>query len=523
MQWIGRGRSANVYVERDEDGLRVARKVFTPDSLSRFVFYALDGAPNPYGWNEHAIAAALARRQILGHLVEFWFGARLSLPVTYGTAWNEQARAYELRCEFIDGRHLALRGPDGSEDRLEDLAAGIMTPLQRHLEQAGFDGMVWQAGRGNPVAASNFMLRDGDDPAHWVWIDLESGVPALFSCSPRAQLRFYLPRCWHYGRPLFDDTDMQRLRSYLEEQQEDLEKELGRKRVEEVFAAVDELDHRQLRWKSLARHERGILAHRAQGRLTESEARWYIEHPARWTLHLLGVGGAAAAALLRAAPRRAWLRLRRLEVRRALASGWSFMTSQCYRTELSRGYVSRRIDAWEARGFLEPRLVEQLHSELGGDVSSAYIADFGVHLMLKPFVKLLQWWVVPALFLLGALDEWIVALVLVSGGAVARTAYTLGRLIQSALSRERLPLIALGIGALPVAGNTAFPAELLACSTGDARILARFIVYDSFAALGRAVPIWGGPDTLTEHRLNRLPDAITNSIRSLLGSRQRSR
>ena len=523
MQWIGRGRSANVYVERDEDGLRVAHKVFTPDSLSRFVFYALDGAPNPYGWNEHAIAAALARRQILGHLVEFWFGARLSLPVTYGTAWNEQARAYELRCEFIDGRHLALRGPDGSEDRLEDLTAGIMTPLQRHLEQAGFDGMVWQAGRGNPVAASNFMLRDGDDPAHWVWIDLESGVPALFSCSPRAQLRFYVPRCWHYRRPLFDDTNTHHLRSYLEERREDLENELGRKHVEEVFAAVEELDHRQLLWKSLARHERGILSHRAQGRLTEAEALWYIEHRARWTAHLLRVGGTATAVRLGTTLHSAWQRLRRLDVRRALASGWSFMTSQSYRTELSRGYVSRRIAAWEARGFLEPPLVEQLHGELGRDASSAYIADFGVHLMLKPFVKVLQWWVVPTLFLFGTLDEWTVALVLVSGGAVARTAYTLGRLVQSALSGERLPVIALGIGALPVAGNTAFPAELVACSRGDARILARFIVYDAFAAIGRAVPIWGGPDTLTEHRLNRLPDVVANSIRSLLGSRQRSR
>ena len=105
---------------------------------------------------------------------------------------------------------------------------------------------------------------------------------------------------------------------------------------------------------------------------------------------------------------------------------------------------------------------------------------------------------------------------------MARTAYTLGRLVQSALSGERLPWIALGMGALPVAGNTAFPTELVACSTGDARILARFIVYDSFAALGRAVPIWGGPDTLTEHRMNRLPDAIANRIRRALPRRQQS-
>ena len=138
LQWVGRGRSANVYVGRDGDGRRVAHKIFTPDALSRLVFYALEGAPNPYGWNEDAIATALARRQILGRLVEFWFGGRLSLPAVYGTAWNEQAHAYELRCEFIEGRHLPLRGcpscrscrlpPAAQPARHGDTPAGVSGP-----------------------------------------------------------------------------------------------------------------------------------------------------------------------------------------------------------------------------------------------------------------------------------------------------------------------------------------------------------------------------------------------------------
>ena len=38
--------------------------------------------------------------------------------------------------------------------------------------------------------------------------------------------------------------------------------------------------------------------------------------------------------------------------------------------------------------------------------------------------------------------------------------------------------------------------------------LARFLLYDGFARIGASVPIWGGEDTLTEHRANRLADQI---------------
>ena len=37
-------------------------------------------------------------------------------------------------------------------------------------------------------------------------------------------------------------------------------------------------------------------------------------------------------------------------------------------------------------------------------------------------------------------------------------------------------------------------------------LIARFILYDACAAAGRAVPIWGGADSLTEHYASRLGD-----------------
>ena len=33
-----------------------------------------------------------------------------------------------------------------------------MPALRSHLEFAGFDGLLWQAGHGNPVALNNFLL-----------------------------------------------------------------------------------------------------------------------------------------------------------------------------------------------------------------------------------------------------------------------------------------------------------------------------------------------------------------------------
>lgn len=517
LRWVGRGRSANVFVtEGDSDG-RVAHKVFTPDSVGELVFYLLNGAPNPYGWSEQAILTAVARRRVLSQLCRYWFGEKLTLPETHGWGWNEHARAYEIRCEFIEGRHLPLRGPMDlpSDAWFADLTEGIMRPLQVHLEEAGLDGLVWQAGRGNPVAASNFMIRspraaDGEGHAapQWVWIDLESGLPAIFSNSLREQLTFYLPRCWRYGRLLFDDTDVIKLRNYIDSRNADIEKSIGASSVNELFASVESLEYHQLRWKSIALLERGISAALVRGSITDGEATYYRENPASWYGNLLVKGAVNGGLSVAKRARQGIEWLKELELGVLLSHFGSFVTSQRYRSELSRRYVGQRIRAWEERGSLGTPLAAVLEDELDKDESSAYISDFGVHLMIKPFMKVLQWWIFPALFFMGAINEVVLAAALVAGGGVGRTVYTLGRMAQAGMAGQRLPWIALGLGTLPVLGNTAYPAELVACSVGSARVLARFILYDVFATMGRAIPVWGGADTLTEHRMNRLPDRL---------------
>ncbi|MHC4390566.1 MAG: hypothetical protein ACYS22_04515 [Planctomycetota bacterium] len=165
---LGAGRSGSVYLDDDKEHGRLAAKVFGSESVVKLVQVVLLGAPNPYVWSEDAIQCALLRRRVLGPLLRFWFG----------------------------------------DDVRVAPAIDVMKPLQGHLKAAGFDGMLWQAGLGNPVALNNFMLervREGAGPEtrRWVWIDLESGVPALVPMNPLSLLLFYLPKCFKHGRPLF--------------------------------------------------------------------------------------------------------------------------------------------------------------------------------------------------------------------------------------------------------------------------------------------------------------------------------
>jgi len=195
-----------------------------------------------------------------------------------------------------------------------------------------------------------------------------------------------------------------------------------------------------------------------------------------------------------------------------IGNAWRFVSSQKSRTFFARSYVTGRIQAWRNRGFLGKDSVKGLRSELRCDVASDYLTDFGVHLAIKPAVKVTQWWIVPGLFAAGVIESGLVAAaILVSGGAIGRTLYTTGRLTQSVFSGQRKPWLALGIGVLPVIGNTAYPCQLIYHGKNSEHCIARFILNDTFARIGYHFPIWGGPDTLTEHWFSRLPNLFFRS------------
>ena len=508
---LGVGRSAVVFRSRDGAGRETARKVFSSGVLTRAVQYVFLGARNPYAWCEHAVQSAILRRRVLVPLVRHWFGERLRVAEGWSVDWDAEHSAWQLHTEFVDGRHPALHHPldrrGGAE--VEELAREILPELQRRLVDAGFDGAVWQAGLGNPVALSNFLVEDRPDGGRsFAWIDLESGVPALFPAHLPSLWRFYLPRALRYRRPLFDDVDSKRLRSWLESHRTELVEGLGEARVEGIERDAAALGWRQESWRAMGRLERSLRSQLAKGRITEEELERYRRRPIRWYAReaLRGVVGLTRHALNklvragRALSRVPWRRMARLFV--------LFVFRQRVRHALAERFVSARIGTWQQRGQLREEHAARLRAELGHEVASCYLADFGVHLAIKPFVKSFEYLVAPALFAAGWIDERTLAAILASGGSVGRTAYTAGRMVQNLVCGRELPWTAFWTGILPVVGNLAFPFQIARSGRAGGDLVAQFIVYDASAVAGRRMPIWGGRDTLTEHVFNHLPDRL---------------
>lgn len=511
---LGSGRSGVVFKSEDSQGRITARKVFDSDALTRAVQYFFLGAPNPYAWCEHAIQAAMLRRRILAPLVRHWLGDILRVAEAWNVDWNQDHMAWQLHTQFVKGTHPTLHHPmnrRGAEE-VNELRREVMAPLLAHLLEAGFDGQVWQAGLGNPVALANFMAEEDDEGRRrWVWIDLESGVPALFPANPLALLRFYLPRAIRLRHPLFDDVDVSRVEAWLREHREELALSLGASTVEGIERDTAALGQHQEAWRNMSRISRSLSSQVAKGRLTDEQAAHYENHALRWYAcegrrAVLGVGRR-----LRRKCGAGWRWLTGLPWSQLAKGLVGFLSSQRYRAQLAEDFLEHRIESWSSRGQLTELEARELRSHLGREESSAYMTDFGVHVAIKPFVKSIEWFLCPALFAAGIIDQTTLTIILLTGGLVGRTLYTAGRFIQSLLRGRELPWIALGVGLVPVIGNLAYPLQIVGSSHEQRDLLAQFILYDACATLGRRLPIWGGRDTLTEHWFNHLPDLVVAS------------
>ena len=508
---LGRGRSAVVYRSVDDAGRDVARKVFVGDAPSKVVNYVFFGAPNAYTWNEDATRCALHRRRILSELVEVWFGSTLRVAPAFDVRWNAEHRAFEMDTGFVPGRHAALHQPFSApgEGEYRDLRKRVMRPLQCRLAEAGLDGLVWQAGRGNPVAVSNFLHAGSSGDGHrWAWIDLESGVPALFPINPVDLLTFYLPKSWRHGRALFDDVDIDKLRGYVRDQRPDIEAAIGAERFEALIERIDRLGRHQDAWRSMRRVVRSITYRLGRGQITPEQSAWYRDRPLRWYAReacgTVITGFKKTGHLLARLARKALA----FDYPAAVRAVARYLSSQRYRADLARRYVALRIDQWEQRRQLSAADAGFLRERLKAEETGSYITDFGVHIAIKPLVKFVQWIMVPALLAAGVLTVASSGLVILFGGMTVRTLYTTGRMIQAALNADRLPWVAWLVGLLPMAGNAAYPAQILFRGAEQQGKLAAFVLYDSATRVGQLLPIWGGRDTATEHRLNRVMDLV---------------
>ncbi|MDJ0520532.1 MAG: hypothetical protein QNJ90_00505 [Planctomycetota bacterium] len=505
---LGRGRSGTVYEERSADGRRWACKQLVPDKASSLVMTVLTGAVNPYRWNQDAVEVAVLRRRILTPLVTWWFDGRVRLPDTGGVRFVEEAKAFELKAELIEGRHAMLRHPLCGEARQEhrELVREVLRPLQKHLKAAGFDGLLWQAGKGNPVATANFMRETKDDArARWAWIDAESGVPALFPLNPWHLARTYLPLCIKHGRWLFDDVDVPRLRAYLDEHATAIEAATGTGTLRELRRDVDTLEAAQRSWKALGRHRRSVASHHVTGRITDEQAAYYTKRPLRWIGRLARRGIVRGVRFAGRMVVYLLMHLRPRLVAAALSRWARFFFSQEVRERWATRYVRRRAVVWRERGFLTRADARAIRASMREGDAAEYVADFGIHLALKLPVNLLRYVAVPALYATGVIESgWLAAGLFVFMTPVCRTLYSLWRCVRSLVRGRRAPWVALVVGAVPTFGNAAYPLQLLAASARGGAEAASFLVHDIFSATGRRLPIWGGRDTRMEHRTNAI-------------------
>ena len=506
---LGAGRAGRVFLSLDASGRTTARKVFASDALTRAVQHVFLGCRNPYSWSEDAAQAAILRRRILAPLVQHWFGERLRVARGWNLDWDEQHRSWQLHTEYVPGRKPALHHPLSQRGATEisELVDELLPELQARLNEAGFDGLVWQAGLGNPVALSNFLIETlPDGRRRWAWIDLESGVPALFPAHLPSLWRFYVPCALRYRRPLFDDVDTARLSSWLAENRSVLSESLGDSTAEGLERDAAALEYRQQTWRSLSWLQRSLRARFARGGITRTQLEWFETRPLRWYGHELARVTLGRSARLLGKLRRGAIRLVRLPWRKLGGSFGSFLVSSRKRHASARKFVDARIGMWVGRGQLSARDAETLRTNLHRQDSSTYLADFGMHLAIKPFVKAAEYMLAPALFLGGWIDQWTLGILLASGGSVGRTLYTSWRMGLNFLHGKELPWTAFWTGLLPVVGTMAFPFQIARSGREEGDVVAQFIVYDGCALVGRRLPIWGGRDTLTEHRFNHLPD-----------------
>jgi hypothetical protein len=343
---LGAGRSGQVFLVKDQSG-KIARKVFFSDTLGSLVHYVLFGADNPYIWNQDFLECAYLRRKILELLVPYWFDSKLTIAPAIRTDWSLKTQSNQLDTGFISGRNVALHQPMDPSRKQEtrQLVHQVMQPLQKRLIEAGFDGLVWQAGKGNPVALNNFLVVDSDTQTpSFAWIDMESGVPALFPLNLLTLFTFYLPKSFKHRGPLFDDIDIPKLNQYVEDHRTGLEKKLGESQYSDLLKYMDTLAEHQANWKSLTRLERGIFSQLRQGNITQAQADQYLRHPVKWYVkELKKLLLKSSKKLVFDLPRAIFNKLGSLPYLDWIKGCWKLIVSKNYRHQITRDYVTDRI------------------------------------------------------------------------------------------------------------------------------------------------------------------------------------
>ena len=347
------------------------------------------------------------------------------------------------------------------------------------------------------------LLQQKDDSYQWIWIDLESGVPAIFAMNIFSTLTYYLPKCLKHKEWMFDTVDVAKLESYLRDNKHELEKDLGQEVYGNMIADTEELNETQNRWKNIKRYKRSIHYAKSQGKITEEESEHYLSRPLAWYMNSIISFMFAFFRKIGKGFRKVKNIILNFKYARFFHHGFKYTTSARYRWGVARWYLQKEVKKWYARKSIDVEDRKFLLSELHKDDVSSYLTDFSVHLALKPLDQIITFLVIPIIVASCGWDVSTGIFLAMAVGPATRTIYTLWRFTHSLAKRQNYPVIALIVGALPVVGNLAYPAELFFRGTGNRDMLAKFILFAFSAKIGAKLPIWGGKDSGTEHFFNR--------------------
>ena len=258
VRTLGSGRAAQAILVKatgvDGEERLCVEKVFNPGLLTRSIYRCCFQAAFPYQTSHHAILACYHRRRVASKLIKALVpDVRIAEPLY--VRWDDQASAFVLAAEFIEGRGIrpAAARPDRIRSKIFASAAepqiqaveeidqllDVMSRLETMLQQSGLVGSGWQVSKAAVVSTANLLKTE----TGYVVVDLESGIPAMLVA------HYVLAGLKIRSLPLFDDVNPQGLEQFLTIHQQQLSASLGQHAFDELKADAEQLIEHSQAWK----------------------------------------------------------------------------------------------------------------------------------------------------------------------------------------------------------------------------------------------------------------------------------
>jgi hypothetical protein len=349
-----------------------AHKIYHPSFPVRLLYWLAFQATFPYIDNHAALEAARLRRVIVDLLTKVWFGHHLV------------ARVVDITDLPEGGHDFVTRLVRGHEPENRDAAKTFLKQLDQRFLEAGLP--TWQTTPYNPHAITNFI--EANDGSYRI-IDLESSLVAFLYPVSRV---VGLVRLGQF--PSFDDIDVPRLRSYVEEHSQVIDNALPPGERDILDAAIAAYDELQDQW------------HRSERR--------YLPRALRFAFRLVDVPS--------------WVRgLRRLGARSE---------------EIAESYVREGIDEWVQEGRLTKMEADAALTALNAPPVAYAMLHLGAHFAIS----------IPLRFPFGALARFAYTIAMRLG---AEASSLLGRHSVHEARRTHTVTVAL-VSLLPGLGRLAY-------------------------------------------------------------------